>query len=257
MNFYKRYMADYQSKTSRLTLIEHGAYTLLLDEYYVSERGLPAELDGLYRICRAMNKAEQAAVRAVAEQFFPVGEDGLRHNPRASVEIGAAAPSIEAARLNGMRGGRPRKKPSGFPDQKPSGFQDGNPDGSENETQNEPRTKAPQSSDISTSLRSVEMRASRLPADWSLPDEWRAWALTERPDLNPERTAASFADYWRGKAGKDGRKVDWLATWRNWVRNERTQAQRRQTSEPKYAAAARSIFGVTTPQQEIVDVTPR
>ena len=77
-----------------------------------------------------------------------------------------------------------------------------------------------------------------MPADWSLPDEWRAWALTERPELNPERTAASFADYWRGKAGKDGRKADWLATWRNWVRNERTQAQRRQPSEPKYAAAA-------------------
>ena len=117
-------------------------------------------------------------------------------------------------------------------------------------------TPSSSTSVISTSLRSVEMRASRLPADWSLPDEWRAWALTERPDLNPERTAASFADYWRGKAGKDGRKADWLATWRNWVRNERTQAQRRQPSEPKYAAAARSIFGVTTPQQEIVDVTP-
>ena len=235
MNFYKRYMADYQSKTSRLTLIEHGAYTLLLDEYYVSERGLPAELDGLYRICRAMNKAEQAAVRAVAEQFFPVGEDGLRHNPRASVEIGAAAPSIEAARLNGMRGGRPRKKPTGFPDQEPSGFleleppgfQDRNPDGSENETKNEPRTKAPQNSDISTSLRSVEMRASRLPDDWVLPDEWRRWALAERPELNVDRTAASFADHWRAKPGKDARKLDWLATWRNWVRNERSGQQAR------------------------------
>ena len=41
MNFYKRYMADYQSKTSRLTLIEHGAYTLLLDEYYVNDRLQP------------------------------------------------------------------------------------------------------------------------------------------------------------------------------------------------------------------------
>ena len=108
----------------------------------------------------------------------------------------------------------------------------------------------------SPSLRSGEVRASRLPDDWQLPDPWREWAVNERPELDVQRTADSFADYWRGKAGKDGRKVDWLATWRNWVRNERTQAQRRQPSEPKYAAAARSIFGVTTPQQEIVDVTP-
>ena len=74
--------------------------------------------------------------------------------------------------------------------------------------------------------------------------------------VEPGAHGRELADYWRGKAGKDGRKADWLATWRNWVRNERAQAQRRQPSEPKYAAAARSIFGVTTPQQEIVDVTP-
>ena len=117
-------------------------------------------------------------------------------------------------------------------------------------------TPSSSTSVTSPSLRSGEVRASRLPDDWQLPDPWREWAVNERPELDVQRTADSFADYWRGKAGKDGRKVDWLATWRNWVRNERTQAQRRQPSEPKYAAAARSIFGVTTPQQEIVDVTP-
>jgi hypothetical protein len=30
-----------------------------------------------------------------------------------------------------------------------------------------------------------------------------------------------FRDYWLAKAGAHARKVDWLATWRNWVRNER------------------------------------
>lgn len=30
-----------------------------------------------------------------------------------------------------------------------------------------------------------------------------------------------FADHWRAKPGADGRKADWLATWRNWVRRER------------------------------------
>lgn len=62
----------------------------------------------------------------------------------------------------------------------------------------------------------------RLPADWVLPDDWRAWAQAERSDLDLTKTAADFADYWHAKPGKDGRKTDWLATWRRWVRNEKT-----------------------------------
>ena len=67
-----------------------------------------------------------------------------------------------------------------------------------------------------------ELRASRLPADWVLPNEWAQWAKSERPDLDPTVTASGFADYWHSKAGKDARKTDWQATWRNWVRNERS-----------------------------------
>lgn len=70
-------------------------------------------------------------------------------------------------------------------------------------------------------------RGSRLPTDWALPDDWAAWAKQTRPDLNPNETAQRFADYWHGIAGAKGRKADWLATWRNWVRNEKTQAVRR------------------------------
>lgn len=64
-------------------------------------------------------------------------------------------------------------------------------------------------------------RASRLPDDWTLPDDWRCWAQSERPDLDPDRTADRFADHWRAAAGQRGVKADWLATWRNWVRGER------------------------------------
>ena len=62
-------------------------------------------------------------------------------------------------------------------------------------------------------------RGTRLSLE-SLPDDWRSFCQAERPDLDPERTWAIFQDHWRGKAGKDGVKLDWLATWRNWVRRE-------------------------------------
>lgn len=124
MNFYKRFMSDYARKTTRLTLAQHGAYTLLLDEVYTTEQPLPADVSELFRICRAMTKDEQSAVRVVADLYFPVGADGLRSNPRASIELNLAAPSLEAARLNGAKGGRPKKEANQFENKNPVGFQD-------------------------------------------------------------------------------------------------------------------------------------
>lgn len=63
--------------------------------------------------------------------------------------------------------------------------------------------------------------ATRLPDGWVLPKAWGEWALSERPDFTEadvRREAECFADHWRAKAGADARKVDWQATWRNWVR---------------------------------------
>lgn len=123
MNFYKRFMSDYAKKTARLTLAQHGAYTLLLDEVYTTEQPLPADVHDLYRICRAMTKDEQMAVRTVADTYFPLDESGYRVNPRASVELRLAAPAMEAARLNGKSGGRPKKEPIEFENKNPLGFQ--------------------------------------------------------------------------------------------------------------------------------------
>ena len=52
-------------------------------------------------------------------------------------------------------------------------------------------------------------RGSRLPPDWTPEGDY------DREEL--ER----FRDYWIAKAGKDGVKLDWQATWRNWLRNSK------------------------------------
>lgn len=64
----------------------------------------------------------------------------------------------------------------------------------------------------------MRSRGSRLPTGWRLPPEWRVWAQQERPDIDVDREAASFADHWHSKAGAGGVKLDWEATWRNWIR---------------------------------------
>lgn len=62
-------------------------------------------------------------------------------------------------------------------------------------------------------------RAARLPPDWQLPRTWGQWAVEEGLDeLSTRREAEKFRDYWHAKGGKDAAKLDWQATWRNWVR---------------------------------------
>jgi uncharacterized protein YdaU (DUF1376 family) len=194
VNFYKRYPADYGKKTARLTLMQHGAYTLLLDELYSTEAPLPAALDELYRVCRAMKSAEQEAVKVVAERFFPIAEDGLRHNKRATEELIEAAPALEAARLNGKKGGRPK----GITHKKPTGFPKHNPEG----THGEPSTKPPHSSE-SSSLRSEDM-ATVFEVAWkayprrpgaSRADSLKAWTARVREGVDPAVILAGVQRY--------------------------------------------------------------
>jgi uncharacterized protein YdaU (DUF1376 family) len=109
MIFYSRFPGDYLKKTAHLSLVEHGAFCVLLDSYYGSETPYPNDLDTLYRICRAMSYSEKKAVRSIVEQFFYVAKDGLLHNEKADKVIAHALPRIEAARVNGGKGGRPKK----------------------------------------------------------------------------------------------------------------------------------------------------
>lgn len=148
MNYYERHLGDYAKDTGHLSMLEHGAYTLLLDRYYATEAGIPA--DQVYRVARARTKEERDAVDVVLSEFFAL-VDGVWIKNRCDEEIRRAHLKIETARQNGRSGGRPKRtqqKPSGLSDenptqtqQKPSGF----PVGSKTETQHITQTKALQS----------------------------------------------------------------------------------------------------------------
>lgn len=68
--------------------------------------------------------------------------------------------------------------------------------------------------------KTAKARGARLSL-CALPSDWRAWCEIERPDLNPDQVWEMFSDYWTAKSGSAATKVDWFATWRNWVRRER------------------------------------
>lgn len=98
MNFYKRFMGDYGRDTADLSMMEHGAYNVILDTYYATGGPLAPDMPSLYRIAKAFSAAERKAVEKVVERFFKIGPDGLRHNKRADEEITGHLEQSEANR---------------------------------------------------------------------------------------------------------------------------------------------------------------
>ena len=110
MEFYRKYPGDYRKKTARLSLAEHGAYNLLLDESYATEGPPPVDEAECFRICSALNQTEQQAVRRVLEMFFPV-VNGARINKRAAEQLPIEQHRRYVAKNNGRNGGRPQMFP--------------------------------------------------------------------------------------------------------------------------------------------------
>jgi len=135
MNYYERHLGDYAKDTAHLSLLEHGAYSLLLDRYYGTEKGIPK--DQAHRVSRARSKEEKQAVDAVLDEFFTL-VDGVYVNQRAEEEITKAQGKIKAAQENGRRGGRPKNNPK-----EPSGFSLGYENGTQEKDSPDTRHQTP------------------------------------------------------------------------------------------------------------------
>lgn len=84
MHYYKRNLGDYAKKAGRLSMLQHGAYTLLIDACYDREQ-FPT-LDEAIDWTWASSAAEIEAVEFVLRKFF-VLEDGRYVQKRIQEEI--------------------------------------------------------------------------------------------------------------------------------------------------------------------------
>lgn len=66
----------------------------------------------------------------------------------------------------------------------------------------------------------------RLPDGWQPAPDVIAQMRSDHPQTNLEAETAKFVDYWHAKTGNDATKLDWNATWRNWIRRASEQNPR-------------------------------
>lgn len=263
MNFYKHHLGDYAQATAHLSFVEDAAYSRLIRKYYADERPIPADVKVAQRLVGARSKEEREAVETVLQEFFDLREDGW-HNKRCDTELEKASAQAETnRRIAEEREARKRERAqhdqsTNRATERATNRQPSQTPDTRHQTPEEGRGEGGGASPA---------RGARLPTDWTLPDAWRAWAATARPDLDPQRVADRFRDYWVAKAGKDGCKRDWQATWRNWVREERAAPGRATPpAEPSWVTERRNRIAEAAPyavarrpsdqQTEVFDALP-
>lgn len=213
------YVADYEADTAHLTIEEDGAYNRLLRLCWRTPGcSVPDDPKWIMRKMRVSADDYYRVVEPVIGEFFTRGM-GRVFSARLQAEMEKAEASHKARSDAGKAGNAKRwgkSTPSGKPlETNETG--DRNATGLRSQPELEPELEKRE-----TKV-SPKKRGTRLPDDWFLPKDWGEWATAEGWNEQAIRIEADkFRDYWISKAGKEATKLDWKATWRNWMRNCKT-----------------------------------
>jgi uncharacterized protein YdaU (DUF1376 family) len=201
MHYYQFHIGDYKSHTHHLSLMEDLAYRRLLDFYFLHEQPIKHR-----DIARQIGMREhEEDVMTVLNEFFISTADGFV-SPRADKEIKQYKEFSEA----GKRGAAKRWSTP------PNGEAISPPNATPIATNNHKPI---------TNNQEKKTLGKRLASDFSFPKEWEDFCVEQRPELNSVKTFDQFKDYWIAQAGQKGVKLDWFATWRNWVRSTNAPKQ--------------------------------
>jgi uncharacterized protein YdaU (DUF1376 family) len=201
MHYYQFHIGDYKSHTHHLSLMEDLAYRRLLDFYFLHEQPIKHR-----DIARQIGMREhEEDVMTVLNEFFISTADGFV-SPRADKEIKQYKEFSEA----GKRGAAKRWSTP------PNGEAISPPNATPIATNNHKPI---------TNNQEKKTLGKRLATDFCLTKEWEDFCVEQRPELNPTKTFDQFKDYWIAQAGQKGVKLDWFATWRNWVRSTNAPKQ--------------------------------
>lgn len=207
MNYYQHHIGDYMRDTAHLTAVEDGIYRRLIDWYYANESPLPLDTKKICRLIRARDKNEITAVQTIIDEFFDKQDDGY-HQARCDREIADYNVKAETNRVNGKKGGRPKKQSASVSESEPNQ----NPQKTQSvisglilETQTkgnqEPITinQEPLTNNQIKSLKAlVENLEKTTFAELgyeALPDAWAASVLEDWPELHPDDLRAKWVKF--------------------------------------------------------------
>lgn len=81
------------------------------------------------------------------------------------------------------------------------------------------RTEQVVTGNVSETLPKRKTKASRIPEDFGITPDRKAYAEKHLPKVDAAALMDAFRDHWAAASGAKATKLDWDATWRTWVRN--------------------------------------
>lgn len=101
-------------------------------------------------------------------------------------------------------------------------------------------------------------RGHRLPEGWQPKPEVWSKMTAEFPHVDHHLELEKFTDYWNSKPGAGGRKSDWNATWRNWIRNARSApvSKPRESPAEMYSRLTGTPSTPTFDDPNVIDAEP-
>lgn len=204
--FMPLWVADFVGDTMDLDAKEVGAYLLILMTMWGRDGYLPNDERKLQRVARCGR--DWPRVWAALQRYFTVDGDRITQG-RLLKEVQKVASKRIVNAQHGALGGRAKALKS---------KDAGRANATVSLKQPEPEPEREEKREAIASPKKAPL-GSRLDAEWFLPKAWGEWAIGE--GLSPEtvrREADRFRDHWIAAAGARGRKADWQATWRNWIR---------------------------------------
>jgi uncharacterized protein YdaU (DUF1376 family) len=112
LHYYQHNISDYRADTGHLTLLEHGCYHQLLDQYYLNEEPLPLDIDKIFRLLSARTQDEKDAIKNVLKDFFVETEAGFIQR-RCDNEIKFYHERIDSAAAAGRKSAEKRANSNG------------------------------------------------------------------------------------------------------------------------------------------------
>ena len=230
MHYYQHHIGDFIKDTSFLTNEEIGIYLKLIWLYYDTEKPLPNNMFELSMKTGTRDNTDM--LTGLLEMFFTLNSDeNSWHHSRCDVEIEHYKQQLTTASKAGKASALKRAMNRNLT----SVQQAFNDRSTEVQLTNNHKP-------ITNNQIKENKRGSRLANDFLLTKEWEKFCIDTRPELHPTKTFDQFKDYWIAQAGQKGLKLDWFATWRNWVRN---------TTAPKTNPA--DIVRLTVPRKNEPD----
>jgi len=220
MHYYQFNIADYRKDTQHLSPIEHYIYRELMDWYYLDESPIPKKTQLVIRRLRLVYENNQDLAN-VLEEFFSETEEGWVHS-RIDREIEKYQANAATARVNGSKGGRPKKPKKTQP------VNLANPEQTQVKANQEPLT---------INQEPIKKKGGKPPTTKN--KRFEPPSVQDVIDYKNERNSHidpnKFVDFYMSKDWMVGnnKMKDWKAAFRNWETREADNAKHKQTYQDR------------------------